>query len=164
MDNGGWPNNKNKEKGMEKKLRIPLKKSTKLGRKTGVGGKPVIGIARQKENSPIPGDEVSEASSKSIEKEHENGKNSTTKDAYEVVENLEWAKETMGPIAMSYVQNKGWVSKELGPKSGHWKRLARQNKQTSPTEESDPSSKKREGFVRVDSSLTYAAPPSPMSV
>ena len=45
----------------------------------------------------------------------------------------------MGPIAMSYVQNKGWVLEELGPK--HWKRLARQNKQTSPTKESGPSSK-----------------------
>ena len=34
-------------------------------------------------------------------------KKRTTKDAYEAVENLEWAKETVGPIAISYVQNKG---------------------------------------------------------
>lgn len=53
------------------------------------------------------------------------GKNPITKVAYKAVEYLEWAKEIVGPIAMSYVQNKGWVSEELGPKSGHWKRLAR---------------------------------------
>lgn len=53
------------------------------------------------------------------------GKNPTTKVAYEAVEYLEWVKEIVGPIAMSYVQNKGRVSEELSPKSGHWKRLAR---------------------------------------
>ena len=91
-------------------------------------------------------------------------KTPTTKDAYKAVKNLKWAKETVGPIAMSYVQIKGWVSEELGPKSVHWKRLARQNKQTSPTKESGPSRKKREGSIRVNSSLSYVALLSPIIV
>lgn len=44
MDDGGWLNNKNREEGMEKKLGTSPKKSTKVGQKTGVGGKPMIGI------------------------------------------------------------------------------------------------------------------------
>ena len=36
----------------------------------------------------------------------------------------------MGPLAMCYDEKLGWVAETLGPKSGHWKRLARkaQNK------------------------------------
>ena len=62
MDDGGWPNNRNREEGSETELGIPPKKSTKLGRKTGVGGKPVIRIGWQKKNIPVPGDKASGAS------------------------------------------------------------------------------------------------------
>lgn len=36
----------------------------------------------------------------------------------------------MGPMALSYDLNEGWVASKLGPSSGHWKRLAREVKQT----------------------------------
>nr|POE57175.1 uncharacterized protein CFP56_01831 [Quercus suber] len=34
-------------------------------------------------------------------------------------------KETKGPMAMCFNDELGWVAETLGPKSGHWKRLAR---------------------------------------
>ena len=46
---------------------------------------------------------------------------------------------------MSYDQEIGWTSEILGPKSGHWKRLARQVKVCGPTMVSDPASQKRKG-------------------
>ena len=46
---------------------------------------------------------------------------------------------------MSYDQEKGWTSEMLGPKSGHWKRLARQVKEGGPFMVSDPASQKRKG-------------------
>ena len=43
-------------------------------------------------------------------------------------------KET-GPMAMSFDVELGWVAEELGPKSGHWKRMARMAHIASPTKE-----------------------------
>ena len=34
----------------------------------------------------------------------------------------------MGPMAMSFDQNLGWVAEKMGPISKHWKRLAREIK------------------------------------
>ena len=53
----------------------------------------------------------------------------------------------MSPIAMSFDQNKGWTSEELGLRSRHWKRLARQTKETSPSKKVCPAGIKREGPV-----------------
>lgn len=36
-----------------------------------------------------------------------------------------WAGEDSSPLAMFFTQEKGWVSKTLAPKSGHWKCIAR---------------------------------------
>lgn len=38
----------------------------------------------------------------------------------------------MGPMAMSFDQNLGWVAEKRGPISKHWKRLARKNKSNAP--------------------------------
>lgn len=57
-------------------------------------------------------------------------------------ENLNWANNDLSPLAMSYDQEKGWIAEVLGPKSGHWKHLARQVKTKSPREESDPANQK----------------------
>ena len=55
-------------------------------------------------------------------------------------ENQHWAVIESSPLAMSYDQEKGWTSEILGPKSRHWKRLARQVKEYGPTVVSDPAS------------------------
>ena len=60
-------------------------------------------------------------------------------------ENQNWAEIGSSPLAMSYDQEKGWTSEMLGPKSGHWKRLARQVKEGGPSVVSDPASQKRKG-------------------
>ena len=56
-----------------------------------------------------------------------------------------WAEIVSSPLAMSYDQERGWTSEMLGPKSGHWKRLARQVKECGPTVVSDLASQKRKG-------------------
>ena len=60
-------------------------------------------------------------------------------------ENQCWAENESSPLAMTYDQEKGWTSEILGPKSGHWKRLARQAKDSSPTAGSISISQKRKG-------------------
>ena len=63
---------------------------------------------------------------------------------FHVAPNFDDSRETMGlesgvkdtgPMAMSYDVNMGWVAETLGPRSGHWKRLARKARELSPTEE-----------------------------
>ena len=51
----------------------------------------------------------------------------------------------MGPMALSYNQNEGWVAAQLGPKSKHWKRLAREVNQNKPKGKKGLKSGKREG-------------------
>ena len=58
-----------------------------------------------------------------------------------------WANDESSPLVMGYDQEKGWTTEVLGPKSGHWKRLARQVKSKSPQEEPDPTSQKRKGDI-----------------
>lgn len=41
-------------------------------------------------------------------------------------------KPYAGPMAMSYSNEMGWTAKVLGPKSGHWKRKAREALSSSP--------------------------------
>ena len=55
-------------------------------------------------------------------------------DSREVMGLVSGVKDT-GPMAMSYDVNMGWVAETLGPRSGHWKRLARKAREISPTEE-----------------------------
>ena len=43
-----------------------------------------------------------------------------------------WANNNSSPLAMTYNQEKGWVTEPLGPTSGHWKRLARKVTTPSP--------------------------------
>lgn len=62
------------------------------------------------------------------------------------------AKENESPLAMSFIQGNGWVTKTLGPNSGHWKWLARKVNKKNPCELSPsakPSSRKtkRKGSV-----------------
>lgn len=42
----------------------------------------------------------------------------------------------LGPMAMCFDENLGWVAKTLGLKSGHWKRIAREAHGASKTKES----------------------------
>lgn len=41
----------------------------------------------------------------------------------------------ISPMAMSFDVDLGWVVEEIGPKSGHWKRMARKAHAASLTEE-----------------------------
>ena len=54
--------------------------------------------------------------------------NLSTKGAVELEAQLKWVEDNMGPLAMSLDPSKGWISKELGPSSRHWKRFARKIK------------------------------------
>ena len=60
-----------------------------------------------------------------------------------------WALD-MGPMAMSYDPSEGWVTSKLGPTSGHWKRLAREAKQSKPIGEKSPKILKRSGSTPLD--------------
>ena len=99
----------------------------------------------------------------------------------------------LGPIAMCFNENKGWISETLGPTSRHWKRLAREvhNKAAqiggdpingkcvgpTPLQELDPNisdlkrrrgstgqNKKKNGEEEIIGSGCSAAPPSHMNV
>ena len=54
-------------------------------------------------------------------------------------------KTEMGPMAMSFDQNLGWVAEKMGPISKHWKRLAREVKLDVPTKNTSPIKLKRKG-------------------
>ena len=58
-----------------------------------------------------------------------------------------WANNNSGPLAMTYNQEKGWVTEPLGPTSGHWKRLAKKVTTPSPNKLSGSSKAKRKGQV-----------------
>ena len=57
----------------------------------------------------------------------------------------------IGPMAMSFDTELGWVAEELGPRSSHWKRLARKAHRVSPTEEvmKDKTLGKRPGPIPI---------------
>ena len=61
----------------------------------------------------------------------------------EVKENMSWANDNSSPLTMSFDQEKGWVAETLGPKSGHWKRLARKSNKPSPIKKVSPKKKKK---------------------
>ena len=50
----------------------------------------------------------------------------------------------MGPLAMSFDENVGWVAEKMGPISKHWKRLAREIKLNAPKKNKSPTKQKRE--------------------
>ena len=52
--------------------------------------------------------------------------------------------EELGPMAMSYDENVGWVAEKIGPKYKHWKRLAREIKPDAPKKSKSPTKQKRE--------------------
>ena len=54
-----------------------------------------------------------------------------------------------GPMAMSYDVNMGWVAETLGPRSGHWKHLARKACEISPTEEPKEETRLGNNLVRA---------------
>ena len=54
------------------------------------------------------------------------------KDQENTVESLTPRVSDMGPMAMCYDPNEQWVTSKLGPTSGHWKRLAKEAKQSKP--------------------------------
>ena len=51
----------------------------------------------------------------------------------------------LGPLAMCYVEEKGWIAETLGPSSKHWKRLAREVKVKPDSKGKSPIKAKREG-------------------
>ena len=51
----------------------------------------------------------------------------------------------LGPLAMSYVEEKGWIAEPLGPSSKHWKRLAREVKAKPDSKGKSPIKAKRKG-------------------
>ena len=55
----------------------------------------------------------------------------------------------LGSVAMSYDPKEGWVSKKLGPKSKHWKRLAREVNNNKPAGKKGLKNRKREGPTSV---------------
>lgn len=63
------------------------------------------------------------------------------------------------PLAMCFEANVGWSSEALGPRSRHWKRLARIVKEKSPSEKLASIDVKREGPVplqELDPNTLYA--------
>ena len=56
---------------------------------------------------------------------------------------------TLGPMALNFDPKDGWVATELGPKSKHWKRLAREVNNKKPTEKKGLRNGKREGPTPV---------------
>ena len=50
-------------------------------------------------------------------------------------------------MVMLFDPKRGWTSKKLGPKSGHWKRLARKGKVVPTQEGLGPMNQKREGLT-----------------
>ena len=54
------------------------------------------------------------------------------KDQENTVESLTPRASDMGSMAMCYDPNEGWVTSKYGPTSGHWKRLAKEAKQSKP--------------------------------
>ena len=55
-----------------------------------------------------------------------------------------------GPVAMSYDMENGWTVEPLGPRSRHWKRLAREAKTNSSPNEKSPTRLKREGPISLE--------------
>ena len=58
-----------------------------------------------------------------------------------------WADDNSSPLAMTFNQEKGWVTGPLGPTSGHWKHLARKVKTLSPNKVDCTSKTKCKGPV-----------------
>lgn len=58
-----------------------------------------------------------------------------------------WANDNSSPLAMCFDQEKGCVTEPLGPKSRHWKHLARKINNLSPTRKDSPSKIKCTGPV-----------------
>ena len=52
--------------------------------------------------------------------------------------------DELGPMAMSFDENVGWVAEKMGPKSKHWKRLAREIKSDALKKSKSPIKQKRE--------------------
>nr|POE68486.1 hypothetical protein CFP56_74381 [Quercus suber] len=57
----------------------------------------------------------------------------------------EISRHEMGPMAMCFDENVGWVAEKMGPISKHWKRLAREIKSEGPKKNKSPTKLKREG-------------------
>ena len=55
-----------------------------------------------------------------------------------------------GPVAMSYDMENGWTAEPLGPRSRHWKRLAREAKTNSSPTEKSPTRLKREDLISLE--------------
>ena len=51
----------------------------------------------------------------------------------------------LGPLAMCYVKEKGWIAEMLGPSSKHWKQLTREVKSKPESKGKNPIKVKREG-------------------
>lgn len=60
-----------------------------------------------------------------------------------------WADEDSSPLAMFFTREKGWVLETLGPKSGHWKRIARKQTKASSTKKGSQNKTKRTGSVAL---------------
>ena len=56
---------------------------------------------------------------------------------------LDLTKGEEGPIAMTYDMELGWITKTLGPTSGHWKRKAREGQPKGKAKDLSPIQKKR---------------------
>ena len=54
------------------------------------------------------------------------------------------SRNKLGLMAMSFDQNVGWVTEKMGPKSKHWKRLAKEIKSDTPKKNKSPTKQKRE--------------------
>lgn len=56
-----------------------------------------------------------------------------------------------GPIAVIFDKEEGWIGEKLGPRSGHWKRLARKVQNKAQKEEACPEKLKRQSnaFTRA---------------
>ena len=83
----------------------------------------------------------------SKQKEKERHTESGSVMGLETTQAIPWAEEASSPLAMSFNKEKGWVAETLGPTSGHWKRLARQNNKPSPAKRDSPEKLKRGGPV-----------------
>ena len=199
MEEGHGLNNKHRDEGAVREMRMPPRKNMMSKRQTGVDGETSVETSRPLGHGPRPCTEVTEAGGENPEVLHENGKvqtkeekqagmldkiriwnmdetrghedsnmgireeivtfedkievngseNFKPKEATDFGEQLIWAEDNSGPLAMSLDPSKGWISEELGPSSRHWNRLARKIKDTCPSEKLGPASVKREGPVPI---------------
>lgn len=64
-------------------------------------------------------------------------------------------KLELGPMALCYKEDTGWIAEHLGPTNGHWKRRACEARNENLKEEKAPELKKRVGTTLLEELEPY---------